>query len=137
MPGGTSHSWLVLPSARYLMTLIPERTSSGETSPAGPTSDEVVKADRKPKPMTRELNAQQLRIVLECIAGKADVVTRLLTAVERGTSEEEDEALMLSAASMLACSIGAMADDASGGNCLGDYFRWEYGPLFATLRAEA
>lgn len=56
--------------------------------------------------MTRELNAQQLRIVLECIAGKADVMTQLLTAVERGCSEEEDEALMLAADSMLACSIG-------------------------------
>ena len=75
-------------------------------------------------------------MVLECIAGKADVLTKLLNAVERGTAEEEDEHLMLSAASLLACSIGGLADDASGGNCLGDYTRWEYGPLFAGRKTE-
>ncbi|WP_295379624.1 hypothetical protein [uncultured Pseudacidovorax sp.] len=87
-------------------------------------------------PERKPLNAEQLRAVLQGIAGKADVLMKLLTAIEQGTSDEEDEGLMLLAASMLACTIGGLADDASGGECVGDYEHWEYGATFANLGAK-
>ncbi|WP_304305869.1 hypothetical protein [Pseudacidovorax intermedius] len=107
------------------------RSSIAKTAPSSqPAGRSPLMPERKP------LNAEQLRAVLQGIAGKADVLRKLLTAIEQGTSDEEDQYLMLFAASMLACTIGGLADDASGGECVGDYERWEYGPTFATLGAQ-
>lgn len=86
-----------------------------------------------PAPSRPQFNAEQLRAVLQNIAGKADVLSKLLTRVEIGTAEEDDEVAMMAAANLIATTIGALADDACGGSCIGDLEVWEYGRHFADL----
>lgn len=79
----------------------------------------------------QELTHAQQRMVLETIAGRMDTINRLLMALQVNAFEEHDAGPVLDAAQFMAVSVGAMADDATGGGVCGDMRRWLYGPLFA------
>ena len=76
------------------------------------------------------LNDRQYRRVLENIASQADIISRLaFESAERLSENGED--LGLYALAGLARTIGALADEASGGVFRGGILEWECGyPFF-------
>lgn len=79
----------------------------------------------------QELTHAQQRMVLEAIAGRMATVNRLLMALQGNAFDEFDAGPVLDAAQFMAASVGAMADEATGGRVFGDMNDWLYGPLFA------
>lgn len=76
------------------------------------------------------LTKEQLTVVLTRIAGCCAALESVLgQAIE---SSDQETANLIDAGKMLAAYIGGMADNAvrPGGEVLGDYDRWNYGPHF-------
>lgn len=77
------------------------------------------------------LNAVQLELVLETIAGKTHTLQKLLALLQ--TNQIKDgfaQSVCIDAAADLVTAIGTMADEAVGGGVIGDANRWFYGPNF-------
>ena len=75
------------------------------------------------------MSPAQKDTVLEVIATRASTLHKLLMMIQ--TEENKWEAgVLVEAAQALAETIGAMADDATGGGIYGDVRQWFYGPLF-------
>lgn len=77
------------------------------------------------------LTREQLLIVLESVAGRAYTVNRLLMQLQASGRFSYEAEVMLDAAQQAACTLGAMADAASGANIIGSADEWHYGPNFA------
>ncbi|WP_353177628.1 hypothetical protein [Delftia acidovorans] len=83
-----------------------------------------------PAPAPRSLlNERQLLNVLGQIASTSSSLNHLLMAAQTGDGEVLLPAVV-DAAQALVVMIGAMADSATGGEIVGDYDRWFYGPNF-------
>lgn len=83
-----------------------------------------------PAPAPRSLlNERQLLNVLGQIASTSSSLNHLLMAAQTGDGEVLPPAVV-DAAQALVVMIGAMADSATGGEIVGDYDRWFYGPNF-------
>jgi len=80
------------------------------------------------------LNAEQLRLVLQTIAGRAEVARQTIWSAIDGERNELDAAA--EAAACIMTSIGAIADSASGSTVIGDADRWNHGPHFAQAGRE-
>ena len=76
------------------------------------------------------LTPAQHRVVLEVIAGRMNSLNRLLLLAQTRGDNWEAETL-LDVAQFMTEAVGAMADDAIGGEIIGDMRRWFYGPVFA------
>ena len=75
------------------------------------------------------MSPAQKDTVLEAIAIRSSTLSKLLMMIQ--TEEDKCEAgVLVDAAQQLAETIGAMADDATGGGIYGDVRQWFYGPLF-------
>jgi hypothetical protein len=74
-----------------------------------------------------ELNAAQLALVLESLAGNASTLCELIRIVQKGS---DDQYYALDAALIVAVSIGERADAAVGSSVIGDAHEWHYGPNF-------
>lgn len=83
----------------------------------------------------RALNVEQLRLVLQTIASRADAARQVLwyAAPDHGAPL----VAAAEAAAMLLTSIGALADDASGATVIGDADYWNHGPDFGQAGEEA
>lgn len=79
---------------------------------------------------TKSLTAAQLESVLAHIAGRALLLRSLLIHAS-ATDDRTTCLLSQQAAEALAEEIGALADDAIGGDVAGDFHSWHYGPNFA------
>lgn len=74
----------------------------------------------------------QLKAVLEFVAGTAHTLNNILMMAQ--TCEEQWEcSRLVDAAQALAQHIGSAADMATGNMVIGDFARWNYGPIFADL----
>jgi hypothetical protein len=74
--------------------------------------------------------------VLEVIAGRMDCLNRVLMVLQASRLDEWEKKALVDASQFMAEAVGAMADDAIGGDILGDTRRWFYGPLFADCAAK-
>jgi hypothetical protein len=75
------------------------------------------------------LNAEQLRLVLQTIASRANIARQVLWySVD---SHGAPLAAAAEAAATIMTSIGAIADEVSGANVIGDADCWNFGPDFA------
>lgn len=82
----------------------------------------------------KPLNAEQLRLVLQTIAGRAEIARQSIwSAVDGDWSELRANA---EAAACILTSIGAIAESASGSNVIGDADCWNHGPRFAEAGKE-
>lgn len=82
---------------------------------------------------------EQYRRVCETIAGRAATLCDLLRMLQgSGAIDDWEASIHLDAAAIVAVGIGAMADEATGpgGDVLGDWSRWNYGPNFADAGKE-
>lgn len=77
------------------------------------------------------LTPEQYRLVLEVITGRMGTLHELLMLAMQETHIPAAAYSMLAAAEFMAETVGAMADDAVGGEVLGRADRWRYGPGFA------
>lgn len=77
------------------------------------------------------MSPMQKDLVLECIASHANTLNQLLMLLQQEKDGFASGAL-IDAAQLLSQTLGAMADDATGGAIIGDMRRWLYGPLFET-----
>ena len=78
------------------------------------------------------LNAAQFVTVLQHIAGHADTLHKTLRLLQADEVDAWTEAVAIDACALMARTLGAMADDASGGQIIGNANRWHYGPNFTT-----
>lgn len=76
------------------------------------------------------MNPDQKHQVLEAIAGHASTLNKVLMMLQSETDEWAVKVL-IDAAQRMAQTLGAMADDAIGGDVCGDMHHWLYGPNFA------
>lgn len=74
------------------------------------------------------LDAEQLRDVLREVASRAEDARQALWWAD---GDSEAMARTLSLVAIVLTSIGAMADDASGGHVVGNAECWNFGPNFA------
>lgn len=80
------------------------------------------------------MSPAQKDTVLEAIAIRSSTLIKLLMMIQ--TEENKCEAgVLVETAQQLAETIGAMADDATGGGIYGDVRQWFYGPLFNEMEA--
>ncbi|MFT4266913.1 MAG: hypothetical protein QM586_06800 [Xenophilus sp.] len=83
----------------------------------------------------KKFTVAQYRSVLEHIATRAGVLHQLLLLMQRGFEggdmDRYNVSVVLDAAEALACTIGAVADDASGGGVRGTAEEWHCGASFA------
>lgn len=99
-----------------------DRTASNSTA----TGDERTAAT------TPGYTHAQLKAVLEFVAGTAHTLNNILMMAQ--TCEEQWEcSRLVDAAQALAQHIGSAADMATGNMVIGDFARWNYGPIFADL----
>lgn len=82
----------------------------------------------------KPLNAEQLRLVLQNIARRAEVARQTIWSAIEG--EGQELSALAEAAACIMTSIGAMADSASGATILGDADYWNHGPRFAEAGME-
>lgn len=75
-------------------------------------------------------HAQQRR-VLEFVAQQAGTVNELLMQMQADSKISFESQVLLGGAQAITQYIGAAADDALGGDIVGDFERWTYGPNFA------
>ncbi len=73
----------------------------------------------------------QLRRILEFVAQQAGTVNELLMQMQADSKIGYDSQVLLGGAQAITQYIGAAADDALGGDIIGDFERWTYGPNFA------
>ncbi|MEJ5031495.1 hypothetical protein [Comamonas sp. MYb69] len=73
----------------------------------------------------------QLRRILEFVAQQAGTVNELLMQMQADSKISYESQVLLGGAQALTQYIGAAADDALGGDIVGDFERWTYGPNFA------
>ncbi len=73
----------------------------------------------------------QLRRVLEFVAQQAGNVNEMLMLMQADSKISYDSQVLLGGAQAITQYIGAAADDALGGDIVGDFERWTYGPNFA------
>lgn len=83
-----------------------------------------------------ELTREQLKNVLEVIAGRMDTLNSMLMLLQQEAPEGWTVGVLIDAAQEAAATVGAMADDALGGTVSGDMHRWLYGPNFASAGRE-
>lgn len=81
-------------------------------------------------PPPGKTHAQQRR-VLEFVAQQAGTVNELLMQMQTDSKISYESQVLLGAAQAITQYIGAVADDALGGDIVGDFERWTYGPNFA------
>lgn len=81
----------------------------------------------------KHLTERQKDWVLLVIAQRSLTLSRLLMLLEDGRQSEFEGGTLLAAAQFMADAVGAMADDASGGEAFGSMTDWLYGPTFNTL----
>ncbi len=81
-------------------------------------------------PPPGKTHAQQRR-VLEFVAQQAGTVNELLMQMQADSKISYDSQVLLGGAQAITQYIGAAADDALGGDIVGDFERWTYGPNFA------
>jgi hypothetical protein len=81
-------------------------------------------------PPPGKTHAQQRR-VLEFVAQQAGTVNELLMQMQADSKISYESQVLLGGAQALTQYIGAAADDALGGDIVGDFERWTYGPNFA------
>lgn len=81
-------------------------------------------------PPSGKTHAQQRR-VLEFVAQQAGTVNELLMQMQADSKISYDSQVLLGGAQAITQYIGAAADDALGGDIVGDFERWTYGPNFA------
>lgn len=81
-------------------------------------------------PPPGKTHAQQRRI-LEFVAQQAGTVNELLMQMQADSKIGYESQVMLGGAQAITQYIGAAADDALGGDIVGDFERWTYGPNFA------
>ena len=79
------------------------------------------------------LTAAQLHVVLDVIAGRMHALNRLLMLAQEQGRDSEELSTLLDAAQSMAAMVGGMADDAGGGDVVGDMRHWVYGPSFTQL----
>lgn len=77
------------------------------------------------------MNPDQKHQVLQAIAGHASTLNKMLMMLQTETDEWAAKVL-IDAAQCMAEQLGAMADDAIGGEIASDMRHWFYGPNFAT-----
>lgn len=73
----------------------------------------------------------QLRRILEFVAQQAGTVNELLMQMQTDSKISYESQVLLGGAQAITQYIGAAADDALGGEIVGDFERWTYGPNFA------
>jgi uncharacterized membrane protein len=98
------------------------------TQPAPEPSVTVCAATTSISGLTRD----QLEIVLQSIAGRADTLVNLLAQAQ--CDDGMPATSSLDAAFIIASGIGAMADTAAGGAngyVIGGHDHWNFGPNFA------
>lgn len=83
------------------------------------------------------LTAEQYRLILEVIAGRMATLHQLIIQANAVTNDEFLRGVCGDSAEALANYLGAMADEALGGEIIGDANHWNYGPNFATAGKEA
>ncbi|MEJ5128182.1 hypothetical protein WH367_19235 [Comamonas sp. MYb21] len=83
----------------------------------------------EPPPLGKT-HAQQRR-VLEFVAQQAGTVNELLMQMQADSKIGYESQVLLGGAQAITQYIGAAADDALGGDIVGDFERWTYGPNFA------
>lgn len=81
-------------------------------------------------PPPGKTHAQQRR-VLEFVAQQAGTVNELLMQMQTDSKISYESQVLLGGAQAITQYIGAAADDALGGDIVGDFERWTYGPNFA------
>lgn len=84
-----------------------------------------------------QLSIAQYRQVLETIAGHMQTLSQLVMLSNDPTQEDFVRDACGSAADALALQVGAMADVPTGGQVIGDFAHWSYGPNFKGLGKEA
>lgn len=82
------------------------------------------------------MNPDQKHQVLQAIAGHASTLNKMLMMLQTETDEWAAKVL-IDAAQCITQTLGAMADDALGGEIVGDAHHWFYGPNFATSGVSA
>lgn len=75
---------------------------------------------------------EQLKRALEEVASKTDTL-RMLLAYAVQDPEAHDCQIMINAAIAMADTVGAIADVAIGGACIGGFEQWIYGSSFRDL----
>lgn len=113
------------------MTKVSTRPQAGATLPtATPVLEPELAAQVAPEP-AEGLTVAQFETVLEVIAGRTATLHRLVMLSNDPCQDEFVRDVCGDAAEALATAIGAMADDAVGGQIIGNANRWHYGPNFA------
>lgn len=97
----------------------------------------VARAAQTPTPHSHDLNAQQLRQVLEAIAGKAYTLREMIAALQaKDAGSEHTQTAVLDGCEVIAATIGALADQAGPGRGVaGDLHEWFCGPSFRPATA--
>ena len=80
------------------------------------------------------MSPRQQAVALQVIAGRMATLNDLLMMAQ-GYITDAETAVLIDAVQSMAEAIGAMADDATGGDVRGDMHRWLYGNLFSALDA--
>lgn len=79
------------------------------------------------------LNTEQLRLVLQTVALRAETARQVLA---HSGSEGESRAAAIDAVDAILAGIGAIADGHSGAIIVGDADHWNFGPNFASAGKE-
>lgn len=98
-----------------------------KTESTPPAFDDAVK--RSP-----DLTIKQYKIILEVIAGRMSTLHKIIILAQG--SDGIARAVQLDAAEAMACHIGSLVDDTTGGDICGDSNYWNYGQSFATAGKE-
>ena len=83
--------------------------------------------------MAKTLNAEQLRLVLQTVALRAETARQVLAHCG---VDEAPRAAAIDAVDAILAGIGAIADGHSGSIIIGDADAWNFGPNFANAGKE-
>lgn len=75
------------------------------------------------------LTDEQVFMLFERIATHANMMASICRA-EALRNDENYTSMTFQALDVMLCGVGAMADHATGGECVGDFAAWMVGPLF-------
>jgi hypothetical protein len=81
------------------------------------------------RPKFAGLSDDQVLMLLGQIATTINLMADICRA-EALRQSENDVALTFHTLETMLCGVGAMADHATGGDCVGDFTAWMVGPLF-------
>ena len=87
---------------------------------------------KKGNPEFESLTEGQVQLILEQIATTVNLMVDICRS-EAERHGEKDVALTFHAFSTMLSGVGALADHASGCNCVGDFPTWMVGPTFRAL----